>query len=308
MSSSSPNVLITGAAGFLGTYLGELCAERGFSLFGIDSNPPVRPEAWQGFRRTRTEAADFVGLLDGVRLDYAFHLSGSASVPLSVATPRVDFDKLLPGTAALLDFLRAHQPSAHAVLFSSAAVYGNPRSLPVFEDAPLVPISPYGVHKLVAETLWMHTARIQGLRASVIRIFSAFGAGLRKQLFWDVVRKYSRWKRGETPDVEMFGTGDETRDFVHARDVARAAVAVAERSTGAIVNVASGEEVSIRAATRMLLGAEVPVRFNGQSRPGDPLNWRADVSRLRALGWEPKVGVAEALREYFDFAIREIDA
>ncbi len=294
----SEAVLITGGSGYLGTALAELCAAKGCLLIGVDANPPRSPSLWHRFQIASSEAADYHELLAGHRVAYVFHLAGSASVPQSVAAPLSDFQKLLPGTAALLNYLRKEQPESHAVLFSSAAVYGNPVALPVSEDHAARPISPYGVHKLVAETLWMHTARINGLRASALRIFSAYGAGLRKQIFWDLVQKFQAWRAGHAPDVEIFGTGDESRDFVHGRDIARAALAIAERSPGDIYNVGTGEEVTIRAAALMLLGREVPLRFTGKTRAGDPDRWRADISCLRGLGWKPEIEIEKALPEY----------
>ena len=162
------------------------------------------------------------------------------------------------------------------------------------ETAPIAPISPYGIHKAAAEFLMTHYARISGLRASTLRIFSAYGEGLRKQVVWDLCHR-AMAARGDTDTIPLYGTGGETRDFIHAADIARAALLVAQHPPASgtqIINVASGQETSIRTLAESVvraLGVKVKLAFDGARRPGDPVNWRADVSRLSALGFAPSV-------------------
>ena len=122
---------------------------------------------------------------------------------------------------------------ARLLLVSSAAVYGDPERLPVSEDAPLAPISPYGRHRAEAEEVALQS----GAPVVIARVFSAYGEGLRRQVLWDVAQRAL-----VGGPVELSGTGEETRDFVHARDVAAAISAIAQRSAfdGEIVNVATG--------------------------------------------------------------------
>lgn len=300
----APTALITGASGFLGTYLAQACYEQGYQLHGVDPNPPRNADYWTRFAAASVAEVDFTEFLAGIELDVCFHLAGSASVPFSMGHPFDDFQKLLPGTARLLEYVAKRQPSCHFVLFSSAAVYGNPAKLPLQEDGPTAPISPYGAHKHLAEQMMYDYARIFKLTGSILRIFSAYGAGLRKQLFWDVLNRHYTAPPAERALLTLLGTGEESRDFIHARDVARSALCVAavpKPQTVQVINVAGGEEVRIADAVGLLMNAGDPgvaIRFAGQSRVGDPSRWVADISKLRSLGYIPSVELGAGLAEY----------
>src|SRR5207248_3256916 len=127
---------------------------------------------------------------------------------------------------------------------SSAAVYGQPDRLPVGETAPLRAISPYGEHRVVCETL----LRDSGLPAVVARVFSAYGEGLRRQVLWDICAKAIN-----SAEVALDGTGDESRDFVHAEDVAAAVVVLIRKADfgGEPYNVATGVETRIGELARL---------------------------------------------------------
>ncbi len=131
-----------------------------------------------------------------------------------------------------------------------------------------------------------------------LRIFSAYGPGLHRQVIWDICRK-----AGAGTTIELMGTGDESRDFIDVRDVVRAIAAIAERGDfrAGVYNVASGVSTTIRdvAATIVqALGTHNTVDFNGARARGDPLFWQADISRLAALGWGCQVSLDEGLDTY----------
>lgn len=294
-------ILITGASGFLGTWLADAAHAQGFGLLGLDVVDPQRPKIFSGFTTQRCEKADFPALIGDRKLHSVFHLAGGASVPQSVDDPVGDYNSLLPGTVALLGHLARHRRDAHLVLPSSAAVYGNPTSLPVKESAAINPISPYGVHKAAAEFIIAHYARLFRLRASVLRIFSAYGEGLRKQVVWDLCRKILAAQESGESSISMHGNGNETRDFIHAADIARAALLVAAHPPQEgmqVFNVASGIETSIRSLAEDVtraLGCDIKITFNGVSRPGDPANWRADIGPLKELGFVLSVSFKDGI-------------
>jgi UDP-glucose 4-epimerase len=207
---------------------------------------------------------------------------------------------VVDGTATLLEALRKHAPRARVVYVSSAAVYGDPPVLPVTEEAPTRPLSPYGYHRLMAELLVEEACRLQGAWGAIARVFSAYGPGLSRQVVFDLC---SRGVRHE--ELVLDGTGDESRDFVHGSDVARALLAIAEGGSGQgeRYNVASGVETTIRALADLVAretGAG-PVQFTGRVRAGDPKRWRADVSRLQRLGFMSRKGLEEGVREVVDW-------
>lgn len=294
-------LLITGASGFLGTWLADAAHQQGFGLLGVDIVQPRRPEIFSAFTTHPCDRADFGSLVGGRKLRAVFHLAGSASVPQSVENPLGDFASLLPGTVALLVYLGRCQRDAHLLFFSSAAVYGNPARLPIDESASVAPISPYGIHKVAAEFIIEQYARLYGIRASVLRMFSAYGEGLRKQVVWDICHKAMSAKENDERSIPMHGTGNETRDFIHAADIARASLLVAAHPPASgtqTLNISCGVETSIRALAESIvvaLGLKLELAFNGVNRAGDPTNWRADIRKLQVLGFTPTVPFAEGI-------------
>jgi len=201
----------------------------------------------------------------------------------------------------LLEAIRDHSPSTKLVNFSSAAIYGNPDRLPISENMEAKPISPYGRHKLEAENLCLKFKEKHGVNSINLRVFSVYGPGLKKQLFWDL---YNKTLNGDP--IKLFGTGNESRDYIFIDDLLQAIDCIIKRSgfDDHVINVANGMEISIREAATSLLKAlncQKELSFNGEVRPGDPLNWKADISKLKALGYEPSVSLAEGLNQYAEW-------
>ena len=275
------SVLVTGQEGFLGRHVLAAFTAAGKRVVGAG-----RPEL-------ELASVRFATLVRDTRPELVVHCAGPASVSASVEDPDGDRSATLDALGSVLDATG----DARLVLVSSAAVYGQPAQLPVGEDAPLAPVSPYGRHRVEAEQL----ARDRSIPLAIARVFSAYGEGLRRQVLWDVAR---RALAGGS--VELSGTGAETRDFVHAGDVARAIATIAERAPfdGEAYNVGTGVETPIarlaELVTRELGGGEV--RFNGVARPGDPERWRADIDRLRGLEFEPSISIEDGAPAYARWA------
>jgi UDP-glucose 4-epimerase len=275
-----PRCLVTGANGFLGGYLVREARRRAVEV--IDSGS------------IRLPSIELLALVERTAPDYVVHLGAPASVAASMANPHADFVGCVDGTACVIEALRRGAPKARLVLVSSAAVYGNPPALPIREDAPTRPLSSYGYHKLLSELLVEEACRLWGAWGAVARVFSAYGPGLRRQVVYELCAKAAR-----SEPLVLDGTGDESRDFVHAEDVARATLTLLERAPGAgeRFNVAAGIETRIgKLADVVARAAGVgPVRFAGHNRPGDPARWCADVSAISALGWAPRVELEESI-------------
>jgi len=304
MTVSDRSSLIIGASGFLGSYLSSECHANGQRLCGISYTPPAHVDIWTKFAECDLHDVDFARFLDGDKLGTCYVLTGGSSVSDSMQEPARDFQKLLPGLARLLEYLVREQKDCHLVLFSSAAVYGNPVQNPISETSPIAPLSPYGAHKWLAEEMVRRYSEIFGLRASILRVFSAYGAGLKRQLFWDILRKYHDALANGTKRMVLNGTGEETRDFIHGKDVARATFLVAQelpRAGHETYNIANGVSVSIRdAATELInqLSEKVELSFSGVERAGDPMRWMANVEKLSALGYQNSVTLEAGLADY----------
>jgi UDP-glucose 4-epimerase len=159
------------------------------------------------------------------------------------------------------------------------------------------------MHKYVVEQLLYSATACYGLKTSALRVFSAYGAGLKRQIFHDVARKIDIAKSEGKTAIQLFGTGLESRDFIHAVDVARAAVAVSSRSSEGfeVFNVASGIEVTIRDAVETFFevnNISIGVNFTGSMRAGDPHRWQADISKIHQIGFNPISNFKTELQNY----------
>jgi UDP-glucose 4-epimerase len=290
-------VLVTGVAGFLGSYVAREFAENGWHVIGIDRVPATqfRGDARIAYECLPLPSARLANVLQRALPETCVHCAGSAWVGASLSDPETDFQQGPVLTFALLDALRRYAPRCRVLFLSSAAVYGDPPKLPVTEMHPIAPLSPYGYHKRQSELLCEEFARIYGLPTASVRIFSAYGPGLRRQVVWDICERVLT-----SGALSMRGTGRESRDFIHAADISRALLLLAARAAGEgeIYNLATGVETTIAELAAALIAElrlKVEARFDGQVTPGDPLNWRADVSRLSAFGFAPQTALADGL-------------
>jgi len=300
-------VLITGVAGFLGRYVARHFVREGWRVIGIDDVPPENVQLTAvAFHRLQLPSTALPEILRATAPDVCVHCAGRASVGLSMTDPAADFRGNAALTFELLDALRQHAPACRFLLLSSAAVYGNPARLPVAEEHAAAPLSPYGYHKRQAELLCEEFSRIYGLPTAVARIFSAYGPGLRRQVVWDICEKALTARQ-----LTLHGTGRESRDFIHAADIARALhlLATAGPASGEIYNLASGRETTIEELARLILGVlgrDVPLSFDGVNPSGNPLRWQADIGRIAALGFVPSVTLETGTQQVANWCAAEL--
>jgi UDP-glucose 4-epimerase len=304
-----PIALVTGAHGFIGRHLSRRLATAGFTVIGVGHGAwPTADAAACGvssWLNGDISPSNLHTLSKGHgRPDFIFHLAGGSSVGAAVASPREDFFRTVATTAELLEWMRQEAPQARLVAVSSAAVYGAGHDGPIDEQAPLTPYSPYGYHKMMMESLCRSYASTFGIQVVVARLFSVYGAGLRKQLLWDLCSKLEADSRDP---VELGGTGQEVRDWTDVRDVARALTRVADLACPSVptLNIGSGHGTTVSQVVRLVLdawseqGSSVrAIVFNGRSRAGDPFSLQAQSSTLASLGFEWGVDVGEGLAQY----------
>lgn len=292
-------VLVTGSSGFLGGYIAREFLQQGWQVALVDQyrNPEMDPSLQIVTSLLSDEAENAISDLQP---DLVVHAAGTASVQNSLANADQDFAGSVMLTQRLLSLLQRRTPKSKVIFLSSAAVYGNPKKLPVSEDDAIAPISPYGFNKYMSELLIELYVRVYHLQACSVRIFSAYGSGLRKQLFWDICNKVK-----SDHAVTLMGTGNEERDMIHVLDISRAIHLLATKAVfqGENYNLGSGIPTSIRELAKTLIDnfGDIPLTFSGQSRPGDPLHWQADVSRLSNLGFACEVGIKEGLAQYAEW-------
>jgi UDP-glucose 4-epimerase len=301
-------VLVTGVAGFIGRYVARYFSEQGWSVIGVDNSPAENAPLAHltAYQHLHLPDSSFKTLLQQYSPDVCIHSAGRASVGLSVTDPSADFHANTVLTFEVLNALRLHAPQCRFVFLSSAAVYGNPASLPISEQHTTVPLSPYGFHKWQSEQLCLEFFKIYGLPTASARIFSAYAPGLRRQVLWDICQKTIAQKQ-----ITLQGTGNESRDFIHALDIARALMTIANSAPmqGEVYNLASGREVTIADLASLLLSAleyDGIVQFDGVVPVGNPLNWQADISKLEALGFQPVVPLEKGLKTFAHWCQAEL--
>ncbi len=299
-------VLVTGAYGFIGRNVAKHSANAGCQVVGIGHGSWAREE-WRQWGISEWHATDITtdALLTYAGLpEVIVHCAGSGSVGFSMIHPHQDFQRTVDATVAVLEFVRLHAPQARVVYPSSAGVYGVVEKLPIAEFDPLAPVSPYGVHKRISEEMCCSYAHHFGLSVAIVRLFSVYGIGLRKQLLWDACMKIRNGGNS------FFGSGMETRDWLQVDDAASLLLVAGERASVEcpIVNGGSGQGVLVRDLLSELFvcfGRSDAPQFSGASRSGDPLHYIADISRLCSWGWQPKMAWREGVRQYAEWFKKE---
>lgn len=239
-----------------------------------------------------------------------FHGAGTGTVGRASAAPQEAFTDTVTSTQVVTEFLGTAAPRSKLVYPSSCAVYGAEAPRPTPETAKRSPTSLYGQYKAEAEDICGIGARDHGLKVAVIRFFSIYGAGLRKQLLWEFCQRALKAPAGSA--VQLQGTGEETRDFLHVEDAARLVGICSDevRVRGAparflVVNGGTGTSVSIADAACILLQAlslPVRVRFSGDKVVGDPPHYLASIDKCRELGFEPSWTFEEGAVRFAEWA------
>jgi UDP-glucose 4-epimerase len=291
--------LVTGAHGFIGRQVARALSKEGYLVTGL-GHGKWRNEQWTDWGiETWTESDVTLGALltQASVPDVIVHCAGSGSVGHSVIRPYDDYLRTVATTAAVLEFMRLYAHEARLVYPSSAAVYGHAGKLPIAETDPLQPASPYGTHKQVCEQMCASHASFYGLKIAIVRLFSVYGCGLRKQLLWDACSRISNG------GAEFSGTGNEMRDWLHVDDAVKLLLLGLERANTdcMVLNGGSGKAATVAQVLGELstaLKMNIPVTFNGQTRQMDPVAYVADISRAQSLGWDPAVQWRDGVREY----------
>jgi UDP-glucose 4-epimerase len=304
--SLEPISVVLGAAGFIGRHVARRLASSGATVYGLGHGAWSTEEqrAW-GLSRWLEADVDVTALgelVAGRPVAALVHCAGGSAVAQSYRDPLADFQRSANSTAHVLEFARTLPgDKPRVVVSSSAAVYGDQGDVDVTETSPFSPISPYAVHKLAAEQLCDSYARYFGVPVTIVRLFSVYGEGLRKQLLWDACQRFSR---GEP---QFFGTGHELRDWIHVEDAASLLCAAASSKAQSGLEVFNGahEKATTRRVLTELgqcLGEARPPVFTGETHTGNPRRLTADCGHARRLlDWSPEIDLAAGLGRYADW-------
>lgn len=295
-------IVVIGSKGFIGNNLFDYLLSREHIVYGADVVVDYTNHG--EYFLLDASNANFHTIFESIDFDVCINCSGAASVPDSLTNPLRDYYLNTVNVFKILDAIKKFQPNCKFINLSSAAVYGNPKSLPVKENFELNMVSPYGTHKFQAEQICNEFYEYFGLKTCSLRIFSAYGEGLKKQLFWDLYKKAITGL-----PLTLFGTGNESRDFIYIKDLVRCIELSMVNSDfkADIINIANGEEVFIKDAVNIFLkffSRKIEYSFTGHERHGDPNNWVADIARLKEMGYASAYKIEEGLENYYNWIQR----
>lgn len=298
-------ILVTGGAGFIGHHLVRALAQNpGYNVVIVDNLSSEKSKQRAGgiagatFYNTdiRNKSA-ISSIIRQEKIRSCVHLAARISVKESIANPYDTIDVNVNGTLAVLAAC-AEENVNRFVFASSAAVYGEAKTLPIVEDQELNPISPYGVSKVSGEWLvnaFRNAGRIPN--AMSLRFFNVYGAGQSPEYAGVITKFAERLDKGLIPVI--FGTGEQTRDFVSVADIVRAIQLTLERNASGTCNIGTGRPTSINDLARIMLsiyGSESPPEHH-QKVDGDIVDSCADISMARrTLGFEPTADLYHGLQ------------
>ena len=301
-------ILVTGSSGFVGRYLvRELCAQ-GAQVTGLDRVAPrATPEGWQFVLGDVSESQGIAPMLATLQPTHVIHLAGV------LEQAGLDHAAQLNGnviaTMRLLDAIIASRCAPRVLIASSSAVYGRarPEELPLREESPLRPVTPYGISKVAQEMVALQYHLSQQLWTVRVRSFNLIGpeqpAGF---LPSDVARQIAAAERGQAPAVIRVGSLLPRRDYTDVRDAARAyALLAAHGTAGAVYNLCTGRSVAVKECVERLIElSSVPVQVQPEAskmRAGEISEQVGSRERLtQATGWQPQVAFEQSLRDLLE--------
>lgn len=297
--------LVTGGAGFIGSNIVEHLLRENHEVVVLDN-------LLSGYRENLIEGVPFIEgdirdedtLLKAAKgVEVIFHLAASVGNKRGIDHPIDDSEINVIGTLRVLE--AARKVGARKVVFSSSAgVFGELKTLPIREDHPVEPDSPYGASKLAAEKMCLAYHKLYGLEAACLRYFNVYGVRQRFDAYGNVIPIFAHRIFNDSP-ILIYGDGEQTRDFVNVRDIVQANYKAALSHSSGAFNIGSATSITINDLVhkmRDLSGRDVVIDY-AAPRPGDVRDSLADISAANeAFGYQPVAEFDQGLAEYLAWA------
>jgi UDP-glucose 4-epimerase len=303
-------VLVTGGAGFIGSNLVKQLIENGNSVTVIDNfmsgyrsnlEPFPTVNIIEGDIRDRSSVEE---AMHGVEI--VFHLAASVGNKRSIEYPLIDAEINVLGTLQVLEAARK-EGVRKIVASSSAGIFGELKTMPIKEDHPVEPDSPYGCTKLCQEKLCLAYAKLYAIETVCLRYFNVYGPNQRFDAYGNVIPIFVfHMLRNES--LHIYGDGEQTRDFIHVDDVVQANIKAADFiGVSGVFNIASGKSVTINNLVEIITNGNNTAKIEyGVERPGDVRHSLADISLARQkIGYIPSVDLERGIEEYIKW-VRKI--
>lgn len=298
--------LVTGGAGFIGSHLVDRLMREGYGVVVLDNFSGGEVENIQchsgceGFHLVRGDVRNSDDVRKAIRgADAVFHLAAIVNVPLSIEDPLLVDDVNVRGTLNLLE-ASVKENIERFIYVSSCAVYGEARHLPIDEEHPVTPLSPYGISKLAAEHYCTIFHKIHGLEAVSLRFFNVYGPRQSEGPYSGVITQFiCKLRRGEPPII--YGDGEQTRDFIYVKDAVEANMLALQsaESVGEVINIGTGKPTTINNLAGILIemsGTAGMKPVYKARRKGDIQNSYADIGKAgKMLGYRPKIPLREGV-------------
>lgn len=297
MEQVSKKVIVTGGAGFIGSNLTVALLERGYDVHIIDNlscgkRENVHPKAVFHEKDIRN-LSDIAPIFENAK--FVFHLAALPRVQFSIENPDITHEVNVTGTQNVL--MASERAKVTRMVYStSGSAYGDSTVMPLHEELPANPKSPYGVHKYAGELYCRLWSEVYGHPTVSLRYFNVYGPGLDPEGAYALAIGKFLKQRKDGKKITIWGDGTQTRDFTHVRDVVRANILAAESEKvgrGEVINIGAGRNISVNRLAE-IIGGEVEY-LEPRLEPHDAL---ADNRKARELlGWEPTIMLEEGIAE-----------
>jgi len=287
-------ILISGINGFIGSNCAVFFREKNYEVFGIDIFGGEALNFLQGevnLKNLKSFNQNF---------DVILHLAGSGTVGSAQTSPELEHTKTVGSTEHILEYIKDFNKDAKLIYSSSAAIYGDSHKDKIKESDSLNPISAYGAHKVEVEELCRKYHEKFELNINIIRFFSIYGEGLKKQLLWDFSNRVVKNMASET--LPCFGTGAEERDFIHIKDAIRLIeLLINSDNNFTIINGATGHSTTVLEVLNLLceeLNFKGKLIFDNIVKEGNPKILVADIEKAKNMGFSPQISLKDGIKRY----------
>ena len=295
-------VIVTGGAGFIGSNLVDELVRKGYKVIVLDNFSTGRLSNLSHHSK-KTVRIVKIDISENKKLDryfkgvsYVFHLAGLADIVPSIENPNKYFKSNVIGTFNIIEAAKKSNIKKF-IYAASASCYGIPDKFPTNENAKIKLLNPYAFTKWQAEELIMHWVKMYNFPAISLRLFNAYGPRLNTSTDYRAVFGIFLDQKLANKPLTIIGNGEQTRDFVHVRDLVRAILkAASSQKKGEIYNVGSGKEIKVNEIAKLIGGKKIyiPKRYVETRRS------LADITKVKKdINWRPKITIAEGIKDLF---------
>ena len=303
-------VLITGGAGFIGSFLAHKLVKLGRDVTIVDNLSMGRKENIDDidvtfYQHNVCDHQFMHELLAKGEFDYIYYLAAVSSVADSVERPLETHEVNQESVVNTLEYIRKKKLPIKKFLFtSSAAVYGNSPDFPKREDSHVQPLTPYAIDKYASERFTIDYGNLYGLPTAAVRFFNVYGPRQNPDSPYSGVLSIITKCMKESRPFTLYGDGSQTRDFVYVDDVVNALIAISKQSgKPRVYNVANGGEtplINVIHTYEKISGKKISINYE-EVRNGDINKSKADISRLKEIGFQPRWSLEDGLKNYWDY-------